>query len=119
MLLTKHQILEQRLKTEKLDLGDDKEIIVRALPVHIVERAEKIQATDYGPDAFVFVNAVVDEQGKRIYADEDAAQVAEMVDGGLLQLVVSKSYALARLDPETRKRIKKNWTTQPGSNSGE
>ncbi len=118
MLLTKEQILAHRLKTERVDIGDG-EIIVRALPTHVIERAKAVTAPEYGEDAYLFVNAVIDDAGKRLYTDEDAGAIAQTVDPGLIALVVSKAYQLAAVPAEMQERIKKNWNALAGKSSGE
>jgi len=118
MLLTKEQILSQRLPSERISVPwlDDSEIIVRALPHHVIERKAK---EDEPEQAFIFVNAVVDENGKRMYTDADLKTISETVDRSLIELVVAAAYRLSSIPQERRDAIKKNWTTLAGATSGE
>jgi hypothetical protein len=120
VLLTKEQILQRRLKVERVDIGQGGEVMVKACPLHVMERSNSgIKSEAFGNEAYVFVHVVVDEAGKRLYADEDVAMVASTVDTEVLQLVVSTSYRLAKVSPEAEERIKKNWKTLGISQFGE
>lgn len=119
MILTKEEILKRRLPTELVDVGEGAQIIVRALPLHIVQQSQHINSTEYSQDAFIFVHAVVDESGTRLYADSDITMIAQTIDTSLLNLVVSTSFKLGKVDDATLERVKKNWQTLGISISGE
>lgn len=117
MLLTKEQILAQRLPSERVDIPwiQDAQIIVRALPQPLTEIASNHEHWK----GFVFVNAVVDEAGARLYSDDDAKKVVDTLDQSLIDLVVSKAYALAVIPDDRKEAIKKNWQTLLTATSGE
>jgi hypothetical protein len=116
MILTAQQILQtHRLRTEIINVGGEREINVRALPSHVIAASEKAK----NPDAFVFVNAVVDETGKRLFKDEDVDEVAAEVESDLLQLVSSKAFSLSVVSAERREQIKKNLDTLRGAASAD
>jgi hypothetical protein len=118
-VLTREQILERRLKVERVTIpGTNDEILVRAAPIHVVEKMHSVESPDYGADAYVFVQCVVGEDGKRLYKDEDAALIAQTIERGLLLLVSSKAISLGVLPKEVEDEIKKNWKSLPGAPSG-
>lgn len=88
---------------------------MRSLPAHVVEKAQKADKSD----AYVFVNAVVDASGKRIFADDQVDAVADSVASDALQVVVSKAYALSVVSTARQEEIKKNWEILRGSRTGE
>jgi hypothetical protein len=116
MILTANQLLsDHRHKTARVAIAEGQEVIVRSLPSHVIEKAQQQKSAD----AWVFVNAVVDEQGKRLFKDEQAEEVAECVAADIMQLVTSKAFALSAVSSERKEEIKKNWEILRGSNSGE
>jgi hypothetical protein len=116
MILTPDQLRETHaLRTEKVKLfGTEGELLVRALPVHVMALADK----QPNPDAYVFVNAVIDNAGKRYWQDSDALDVAFQVSQDVIQLVVAKAYSLSIVSEERKEEIKKNWPTLPAEASG-
>lgn len=119
MILTKEQILAKRLPIEAVDVGEGAQILVRALPLHIVQQSQHINSIEYTSDAFIFVHAVVDESGNRLYTDAEIPMIAQTIETSLLNLVVSTSFRLGKIDDVTLERIKKNWQTLGISLSGE
>jgi hypothetical protein len=119
VILTKEQILERRLPTEAIDIGDGMQIMVRALPLHVIQQSQSLTATDYGSDAFLFSHAVVSESGQRLYADADIPMLAQTVESSVIQLVVSAAFRLARIDEGMLERIKKNWKSLGVETPGE
>lgn len=119
MLMTREQLLRQTLPTEVIEVPwiEGGEVRVRAVPVHIQAQANEMR--DKNADAFVFIHCVLDENGKRLYADSDFELVASTMDTGLLQLVVSAAYRLSVLDETKQAAIKKNWKTLAIDPSGE
>ena len=116
MILTAQQILDtQKHRVETIDLGEGKEVLVRALPSHVVDN--RLKAKD--ADAFIFIHAVVDEKGKRLFADEQLEEVTDTVSSDVLQLVASKALTLSIVSKERREEIKKNWKTLVEDASGE
>lgn len=109
MILTREQILEHRLPVEAIDVGNDMQILVRALPLHVIQKTGEIKSAEFSSDVFIFANAVVDAAGKRLYTDADMPMIAETVASPLVQLVVSTAYRLSRVDEVMLERIKKNW----------
>jgi hypothetical protein len=109
MLLTKEQILAQRLPTERVKVPwlDDAEMIIRAMPSHVMQKCTQLNG-EYGEDAYVFVNTVVDENGKRLYSDADAVDLANTVDPSLIRFVWAKAWAVSQISPERQAEIKKN-----------
>ena len=116
MILTAQQILEtQKHRIEPVVLAEGQEVLVRSLPAHVVDGSQKAKNSD----AYVFVHAVVDSAGKRLFTDEQVDEVAETVSSDVLSLVASKAFALS-IVPEVRQaEIKKNWQTLRGARSGE
>lgn len=119
MILSKEQILSKRLGVEDVPIPWEQEqsIRVRALPNHVIEHGEKLQDGTHGQ--FVFVNAVVDEGGDRMFSDDDANMVGETVDRALIELVVAAAYRLSSIPKDRQEAIKKNWITLAGESSGE
>lgn len=116
MILTAQQILEtQRQRVEKLDLGDGKEVLVRSLPAHVVDGQQKAK----NADAYVAVNALVDEQGKRLFTDDQVDLVAENIASHVLSLISSKAFSISIVPEARREEIKKNWQILRGDSSGE
>lgn len=109
MILTKEQILERRLPTEAVDIGDGAQIMVRALPLHVIQQGQALETKDYGSDVFFFAHAVVDDTGKRLWSDADMSLIAQTVESGIIQVVVGAAFRLARIDDGMLDRIKKNW----------
>jgi hypothetical protein len=116
MLLTPSQVLQQHaIRTERIRIFDtEDEVIVRALPTHVIERAPR----ERSPDAYIFVNAVVDESGARYWTDEQAAEVADKVAPDVVQLVSSKAYALSTVNEARANEIKKNLKALAGEGTG-
>ena len=116
MILTPDQLRETyALRTESVKLFDGEgELLVRALPTHVMLKAEK----EPNPDAYVFVNAVVGKDGKRYWQDADALDVSFQVSQDVIQLVVAKAYTLSLISDDRREAIKKNWPTLNGATSG-
>ena len=104
-----------RSRTETVVLGEGQEVIVRALPAHVVDGAQKAKNSD----AYVFVNAVVDASGARLFKDDQIDSVAESISSDVLQLVSSKAYALSIVPKDRQEEIKKNWQTLRAEPSGE
>jgi hypothetical protein len=119
MLMTKEQILQRRLRFETIHVPwiEGGEINVRALPGHVSQIAATMDAKD-SPNAYVFVNAVVDGSGNRLYTDEDAKQVGDTVENDLIQLVVAAAFRLSTVPKDRQEHIKKNWATLDGEASG-
>lgn len=119
MILTKEQILQERLPTQKLDIPwiEGGEIMIRALPNAVIDRAQRIE--DGTGDQYIFVNAVIDESGKRLWVDEDAKTIGETVDRSLIEFVVMAAYKLSVIPEDRRKAIKKNSPIQATETSGE
>jgi hypothetical protein len=109
MLMTREQILAQRLPVERIRIPwiEDAEIIVRAMPSHVMQKCTQLNG-EYGEDAYIFVNTVVDENGNRLYADSDAATLANTVDPSLIKFVWAKAWGLSQIPPERQAEIKKN-----------
>lgn len=125
MLLSKAEILAQRLPTEKVPVpwiggGDAGErfLLVRAIASHQVQRAMRMEASDF-PDAWVFQQCVVDENGARVFEEKDVAQIADTVDTSLIELVVATAYRLAEVPAERREYIKKKSPSQLTRGSGD
>ena len=116
MILTAQQILEtQKHRIEPVALAEGQEVLVRSLPAHVVDGSQKAKNSD----AYVFVHAIVDSAGKRLFTDEQVDEVAETVSSDVLSLVASKAFSLS-IVPEVRQaEIKKNWQTLRGARSGE
>lgn len=117
MILTKDQLSQAfPIKTERVKLFEtENEVLVRSIPATALGRFRDTK----NPDAYIFVNVVVDEAGNRYWRDEDADQVEAQVAAEVIQLVVSKAFALSQVTPERRAEIKKNWTNPSGDGSGE
>jgi hypothetical protein len=112
MLMSREQILQQRLKIEKIEVPwiPGGEINLRALPGHVTQIAAEMEPSA-SPNAFVFVNAVVDQNGQRLYSDEDAKLVADTVDNALVQLVVAAAFRISTIPKDRREIIKQRWDT--------
>lgn len=119
MILTRDQILQQRLPTETVEIPwiEGGQVRVRALPNHVVERAQQLR--DGTHDEYVFVSAVVNEKGERLWKDDEAESVGETVERSLIELVVAAAYRLSVIPEERRAAIKKNWPTPDTGTSGE
>lgn len=105
MILNAAQLREQFApKTERVQIFDTgHEVIVRALPAHIMDQASGHPKSD----AFVFANAVVDEQGKRYYTDEQVNEIADTISHEVVHFVALKAYQLGSVSPERQEVIKK------------
>lgn len=121
MLLTRDQILEQRLPQERVPVPwiEGGEVVVRAVPAHVMVRADNRDDPERPYDALVFVNVVVDEKGNRLYKDSEAKLVADTVDTALIRFVVAKAFHLAEIPEDRKEAIKKNWPTPDDEPSGE
>jgi hypothetical protein len=108
LILTAQQILEHhRYRTEVVSIGEGQEVIVRTLPAHVVDGSRDKEVKN--SDAYVFVHAVVDENGKRLFADEQVDEVAETISSDVLMLVASKAFAMSVVSDARKLEIKKNW----------
>lgn len=119
MLMSREQILAQRLATERckipwLNGAESSEIIVRAMSARVIEGLQN-KEHKFGSDVYVFVNSVVDENGKRLYTDEDQQLIAETIESGLIQYVWSIAWRLSELSAERKAAIKKNLPTTLGA----
>lgn len=121
MLLTREQILEQSLPRERCPVPwiEGGEIVVRAVPGHLMVQADQKPDPERPYDSFVFVNCVVDDKGNRLYKDSEAKMIADTVDTALIQFVVAKAFHLAEIPEERKDAIKKNWPNQDDETSGE
>lgn len=120
MLLTREQILSQKLptKTIKVPWIEGGEIMLRAIPAWVQNRSmQDKEITD--PDALVFVHAVIDQDGNRIYKDEDADLIANEVDTALIRLVAFESIRMSEISEEKKEAIKKNYPAMAGALFGE
>lgn len=116
MILTAEQILKtQRHRTELVDVGDGQQIRVRGLPLVVIEESQKIKNSE----AYIFCRAVIGEDGNRLFADEQADELAENISTGVLQLVASKAMSISLVSPARRAEIKKNLEITEGGISGE
>lgn len=125
MLLSKAEILAQRLPTEKVPIpwiegGDTGEafLIVRAIASHQVQRAMRMGSDEF-PDAWVFQQCVIDENGSRVFDEKDVQQIAETVETSLIELVVATAYRLAEVPADRREYIKKKSPSPPTRGSGD
>lgn len=120
-LLSKEDLLNQRLKTERVNIPwMDGDIVVRALSYHCKETmVRKAEDESFNQASYVFVNCVVDEEGKRLYSDRDAKSVAENVDSDLIDFVVAKVMNLSVMDKDKMEAIKKNSMMSASDDSGE
>ncbi len=109
MLMTREQILSQRLATERVKVPwmEDAEVIVRAMSALVIDGMQNKQH-QFGSDVYVFVNTVVDENGKRMYSDEDQQMIQESVDPALIQFVWAVAWRLSMPSDEKKAAIKKN-----------
>lgn len=119
MILTKEQILARRLPIEAVDIGEGQEIMVRAVPLHVIEQSRSVETKEYGSDAFLFAHAVVDATGNRLYTDADIPMLAQTVQTSIIQLVVAVTFRLAKIDDAMLEKIKKNWKSLGVEKSGE
>ena len=119
MILTREQILQQRLPTEMIEIPwiEGGEVLIRALPNAVIERSQRID--DGTSDQYVFVNAVINEKGERLWKDDDAPLVGDTVDRALIELVVAAAFRISVISEERREAIKKNWPTPVIETSGE
>jgi hypothetical protein len=115
MILTAEQILKtQKQRVEPVPLGGGHEVLVRSLPSHVVDDSQKAKNSD----AYVFVHAVVGEDGNRLFKDDQVDEVAETIASDVLNLVASKAFALSVVPEARRAEIKKNWAILHGEPSG-
>ena len=116
MILSKDQFFEAfAVKTENVRIADDKELRVRQIPSHVAAKFRQHE----NQEAFIFVNVVVDGEGKRYWSDDDIPTVVEKVDPSVVALVISRAWVLTDIEPERAEEIKKNWRTLRGETSGE
>jgi hydrogenase maturation factor len=116
LILTAQQILDtQKHRIEPVTLAEGQDVLVRSLPAHVVDEWKKAK----NGDAYVFVNAVVGQDGKRLFTDEQVDHVAETVSSDVLSLVASKAFSLSVVPQVRQEEIKKNWQILHGAPSGE
>lgn len=114
MILSREKLLAQTLRIERLTIpwiegdGGPQEVIVRALPFHVLERLQKLDSATENVQAIVFVQSVVDESGNRLFKDEDATLVGEKVDSSLLALVTATAYRLSTPTAAQAEALKKS-----------
>lgn len=122
MLMSKEEILARRLPVERISIpwvnGGERYLNVRALPIHLQQQANGLDK-GVNADAWIFVRAVVDDTGKRMFKDEDADNIAETIEDALLKVVAFAAYRLAQPTKEQAEAIKKNYESLRPANSGE
>lgn len=123
-LLSADEIRAHRLPTERLTcewMDPPRDVIVQALPGYFVEwiQRQTKDSPEFKAEAHVFVKALVDENGKRMFSDGDVDTVAERFDPALIEAVVAKAYFLSALSEETIAAVKKSLRIPAAEPSGE
>lgn len=117
-VLTRDELFAQTLPTERVPLpwlGNDKEVIVRGMSARALDAyARMIVGNDdpnSSPRSYVFVQCVVNEDGKRLYSDEDLDQIADNVDTAIIDVVVDAANRMSEISEERKAALKKTLTT--------
>ncbi len=122
MLLSREETLSQKLEQRHIDVpwitdeaGKAKQLIVQQMSARALDEYRWILTSKdvadirrSSPNAFIFVNCVVDEEGKRVYGDNDINVVQDTVDPDLIDLVVQAVDQMAEASEERKEALKKS-----------
>lgn len=125
MFLTREKLLEQKLQRTTIDVpwikdndGNAAKLVVQQMSAKAMDEYRWLLTTKdrdeirkSSPNSFIFVNCVVDEDGKRLYTDEDLTLIAETVDPDLIDLVVQAVDEMTEASDERKDALKKSSTT--------